>query len=140
MNYQYRRELLESATGALHADEQGLVSALPTELGHAFVLNTCHDRIDQPAAALAEALGCLASARSSSPMARVLHGQRLPFLLNLVNDLSSRPHGWIRDALTAVGAAAASRTTAEARAQIVVAERAIRRGIGEVTQQIVSAA
>ena len=59
MNYQYRRELLESATGALHADEQGLVSALPTELGHAFVLITCHDRIDQPAAALAEALGCL---------------------------------------------------------------------------------
>lgn len=140
MNNQYRQKMVQSATGALEADEQGLVSALPNDLRHAFVLIAAHDRIDQPAEALAEALGYLASARSSSPMARVLHGQRLPFLLNLVNELSSRQHGWTRDALTAVGAAAASRHTTEARAQIVVAERAIRRGIGELTQQIVSAA
>ena len=79
-------------------------------------------------------------ARASSPMARVEQRQRLPYLLNLVAYLASLPHGWTRDALTAIGAAAAAGSTSESRAQIVVAERALRLGVGAVTQQIVAAA
>ncbi|MBK8447691.1 MAG: hypothetical protein IPL41_13695 [Micropruina sp.] len=140
MNDKYHDQLIESATRALTTDEQGLTGALPTELRNAFALVTTHDRIGHSAEALSEAFGQLRVARASSPMARVEQRQRLPYLLNLVAYLASLPHGWTRDALTAIGAAAAARSTIESRAQIVVAERALRLGVGAVTQQIVAAA
>ena len=140
MDDEYRRELIESATGALTTDEQGLVNALPAELGTAFALVAAHDRIDQPASALAEALRQLRGVRSGATLTRVAVEQRLPFLLRLVGYVSGLPHGWTRDALTAIGAAAAHRTAAEGRAQLSVAERALAVGVGTVAEQLATAA
>ena len=48
MTDKYHLEMIESATGVLTDDEQGLLVMLPIELRDAFVLLATHDRATMP--------------------------------------------------------------------------------------------
>ena len=132
MTDKYHLEMIESATGVLTDDEQGLLVMLPIELRDAFVLLATHDRADDAARHLALALGRLNQARTGSSLHLLTPARRLQFLLTLTGYLHRLPEGWHRQALTTLGAAAVARTPVEARGRLRNTEAAVVRGIGEL--------
>ncbi|MEZ5127233.1 MAG: hypothetical protein R2703_01785 [Micropruina glycogenica] len=140
MTDKYHLEMIESATGVLTDDEQGLLVMLPIELRDAFVLLATHDRADDAARHLALALGRLNQARTGSSLHLLTPARRLQFLLTLTGYLHRLPEGWHRQALTTLGAAAVARTPVEARGRLRNTEAAVVRGVGELAQSVTTSA
>jgi hypothetical protein len=136
MKDKYHLEMIESATGALTTDEQGLLAMLPIELRDSFALLATHDRTDDPARQLALALGQLNEARTGSSLHLLTPARRLQFLLTLTGYLHRLPEGWRRQALTTLGAAAVARTPVEARGRLRNTEAAVVRGVGELAESV----
>lgn len=134
MNNQYDRALMiTSATRVLDAEMKTLLASLPADLGATFALVVAHDRTGDSVGQLGHTLELLRGGSARLTLTEVSRAERLAVLLALVGYLTRRPEGWQREALTGLVAAAAARTSIEARARLGFVEQAIAARIDALT-------